>query len=109
MPLRLGLAVLLCGCPAKAPPNPHLQAMVEAQSALLRQPASRGANAAANAVLASLLQDHSRIGDEALALPAGYCLGESTEPECEILRRGPRMLPLLAAADARNLIAPLRR
>ena len=109
MPLGLGLAVLLCGCPAKAPPNPQLEAMVQALSGLQRQPASRGANAAANAALASLLQDHSRIGDEALALLAGYYLGESTEPECEILRRGPRMLPLLAAADARNLVIPLRR
>jgi hypothetical protein len=109
MPLGLGLAVLLCRCPAKASSNPHLQAMVEAQSALQRQPASRGANAAANAALASLLQDHSRTGDEALALLAGYYLGESTEPECEILLRGPRMLPMLAAADARNLVVPLRR
>lgn len=105
----LGLAALLCGCPAKAPPNPQLETMVQALSALQRQPANRSATAAANAALASLLQDQSRIGDEALAILAGYYLGESTEPECEILRRGPRMLPLLAAAETRGLALPLRR
>jgi hypothetical protein len=107
--LALSLALILGACVAPAHENPHVQAMVAARVELRQAPTSRSANAAANQALHSLIQDQSQIGDEALALLAGYYLGESNEPECEILARGRRMLSLLEAADRNPNELPLRR
>lgn len=73
----------------------HVTRVSDALTALRIAPSSRSANAQANRALALLLKDTSSAGDEALAALAGHYLGESTEPECEILARGQRMLPLL--------------
>lgn len=107
--LAPSLASILAARVAPAHENPHVQAMVVALEDLRQAPTSRSANAAANQVLHSLFHDQSQIGDEALALLAGYYLGDSTEPECEILARGRRMLPLLEAADRKPNELPLRR
>jgi hypothetical protein len=64
-------------------------------AALRKDPAGKAANSNANRAFELLLKDTSPAGDEALAALVGHYLGDSTEPECEVLARGKRMLPLL--------------
>jgi hypothetical protein len=73
----------------------HVNSVSSALTALRASPSSRSANAAASRAFERLIKDHSAASDEALAALAGHYLGESTEPECEILSRGERMLPWL--------------
>lgn len=73
----------------------HVTRLSEALAALRAKPTDKSTNLQANHALELLVRDTSAAGDEALAALAGHYLGESTEPECEILERGSRMLPLL--------------
>lgn len=73
----------------------HVTRFTDALTALREGAGDKGANAQANRALELLVKDSSAAGDEALAALAGHYLGESTEPECEILARRRRMLPLL--------------
>jgi hypothetical protein len=86
-------------CAERAQVTPGAQAHISrvevAMSRLRQAPTSREANADANRAMQLLLTDQTAEGDEALAALAGHYLGESTEPECEILRRGVRMVTLL--------------
>lgn len=107
--LGLGFAVVLSACAPRAHENPHVQAVVETLTASRHEPTNRSANAAANEAFRLLLQDQGPTSDEALAILAAYYLGDSGEPECEILARGQRMLPLLSAADSKPNDLPLRR
>ncbi len=72
---------------------------VNAKVQLSRHPASHRANQDANEALHALIQDESLSGDRALAVLAGHYLGDAREPECELLRRGERMIPLLLECD----------
>ncbi|WP_342315411.1 hypothetical protein [Lysobacter sp. FW306-1B-D06B] len=73
----------------------HVTRFSDALNALSEGASGKRANVQANRALELLVKDISAAGDEALAALAGHYLGESTEPECEILARGARMLPLL--------------
>jgi hypothetical protein len=99
----LGITALFAaGITAAVPPSVlspaaqrHVTRFSDALTALRAGASDRHANLQANRALELLLKDTSAAGDEALAALAGHYLGESTEPECEILARGSRMLPLL--------------
>ena len=94
---------LMTSCIAAAAQSSHLSPAAQKHTTrvstslitLRRTPSSHKANAEANRAFELLLKDKSPAGDEALAALAGHYLGESTEPECEILVRGKRMIPLL--------------
>lgn len=75
---------------------------VKAKINLRQHPSSAEANQEVNEALRALIQNESLEGDHALAALAGHYLGESSEPECEILRRGARMVPLLKGADEKG-------
>lgn len=74
----------------------HVTRVSDSLTALRGNPSDKLANAQANHAFEVLLKDTSPSGDEALAALVGHYLGDSTEPECEILARGSRMLALLA-------------
>ena len=73
----------------------HVVRISTSLMALRESPSSHKANVAAGRAFELLLKDETPAGDEALAALAGHYLGESTEPECEILVRGKRMIPWL--------------
>jgi len=81
------------------PENGLVDRFVSAKVQLSSHPASHRANQDANEALRAIIQDESSSGDRALALLAGHYLGDSGEPECELLRRGERMVPLLLEYD----------
>jgi hypothetical protein len=77
----------------------HVTRISHSLTALRKDPGAQLANTQANRALELLLKDRSAAGDEALAALLGHPLGDSTEPECEALARGRRMLPLLLRFD----------
>ena len=91
------------GAVAAAPPSTlspaaqrHVTRVSDSFAALRKNSSDKLANAQSNRAFELLLKDTSTAGDEALAALVGHYLGDSTEPECEVLARGRRMLPLLA-------------
>lgn len=100
--LLVSTLCILVGCveSGEIPPEQILvDRFVEAKVELALHPASPKANQDANDALRALIQDESLSGDRALAILAGHYLGDSGEPECELLRRGKRMIPLLLEYD----------
>lgn len=67
---------------------------------LSRNPSDKQANRERNRLLEDLIKDESEKGDCALAWLAGRRLGDSGEPECEILTRGSRLIEKLEELDA---------
>lgn len=109
--LVLALVLSISGCQSdnKSSPNPLVSSVVSSRQKLEAHPSDRAANMEANEALHLLINDRTAVGDEALAILAGHYLGESGEPECEILARGVRMVPLLKHFSEKDPILPLRR
>ena len=74
----------------------HVTRVSNSLATLNKDPTDKLANSQANRAFELLIKDTSPAGDEALAALVGHYLGDSTEPECEVLARGDRMLPVLA-------------
>jgi hypothetical protein len=81
-----------CATPCHLSDGAQLR-VAEVEADLLRT------NGAETGAIYRLVTDRSSTGDEALAVLIGYYLGESTEPECEALARGKRMVRHLEHFD----------
>ena len=104
--ITTALALTISGIASAAKPAPltpaaqqHISRVSSSLTALRKAPSNHQTNVASNRAFELLLKDTSPSGDEALAALAGHYLGDSTEPECEILARGNRMIPLLQRFD----------
>jgi hypothetical protein len=101
----LVVLALLLACSFDEESGAQEQALIDrfvnAKIRLRQHPSSAEANQEANEALRALIENESLEGDRALVALAGHYLGESSEPECEILRRGERMISLLKEADER--------